>query len=242
MHNLKKTEVFTLLELLLVISVIAILASLLLPALSKAKETSRAAACQGNLKQLACGAFQYSSDYNDYTLTYSDTDGVRTWTYTLGPYLGLGNTTTEIRARVESTNTAYTCRSHRWREGVYPQVSGYKGRGYGINYHFQSACVTDCFSDGGILPKASMVKRPSLLIYFIESDSPRILTVYQYRIYGGSLGYVLSDGGFYIEKYWHNGYPNQLYFDGHVGKAKWYSILGTSEGEKNAWALGDSIR
>ena len=55
---------FTLLELLIVISIIIILASLLLPALSKAREISKRAGCQSNLKQLACGSLLYATDFN----------------------------------------------------------------------------------------------------------------------------------------------------------------------------------
>ena len=55
---------FTLLELLLVISLIVILASLLLPMLSQARELSKRVGCQNNLKQLANGCLLYAADYN----------------------------------------------------------------------------------------------------------------------------------------------------------------------------------
>jgi prepilin-type N-terminal cleavage/methylation domain-containing protein/prepilin-type processing-associated H-X9-DG protein len=56
---------FTLMELLVVIAIIAILAALLLPVLSRAKEKGRQAACQSNLRQIAIGFQLYWQDHKD---------------------------------------------------------------------------------------------------------------------------------------------------------------------------------
>ena len=80
---------FTLIELLVVIAIIAILAAMIMPALSRAKAQAWTVSCMNNMKQIGFSAHNYAIDYED-TLPGSSHQA-NSWVASLQPYVGATN-------------------------------------------------------------------------------------------------------------------------------------------------------
>lgn len=153
---------FTLLELLVVIGTIAILMSLLLPALSKVKETGRGITCSKNLKQL-CESYNMYVDDNNGWLTDYDTSK---YLYRLLPYIAPNCSSPNIYMEKYQERAIYHCPSattaDSWCGSLYS---------YGLNEHMNSGEISPTY---WFLQKVSKVISPSRLTLFTDSDYPLV--------------------------------------------------------------------
>jgi prepilin-type N-terminal cleavage/methylation domain-containing protein/prepilin-type processing-associated H-X9-DG protein len=138
---------FTLIELLVVIGIIAILASMLLPALASARESGRRIACLNNIRQLTISTFGFVGDNDQQFMTNNRwADG--SWDYQLSAYDGRGelatkafdleNTSAAIQADMKNGHQIYQCPSS---EAV-SNVEARPLKSYALNHYQPTALAT----------------------------------------------------------------------------------------------------
>jgi len=222
-------NLFTLVELLVVVAVIAILASMLLPAISKSRHTAYNIKCVNNFKQLGIAAISYQNNNHEYQppmrwkwdsydcAWYGNLEFIEMFTgRKLEAYPGL-----PIRTLANDTGT----------EGLgCPLATLYKKASFN-NYPLYNCYIANGYTFGNIwtvnlavyfMPK---VKNPSGKVSYLEGTNYYSSTLSVFNPAATNGYWALRENAGVSYRHQNNQAMNALFMDGHVEKVTYKEIL-----------------
>ena len=221
MNNINKNA-FTLIELLIVISIIGILAGLLLPALTKAKSKAHAIKCLSNVKQLALGWTLYANDHEGKYVNNHGRDQTREernnwannvldWENNSDNTNKLALTSSLLSPYMADTIKIFKCPSDKSRA-----QNGYRNRSYSMNHLIGNP--------GSLLNQFN----PKYIQFISENNIRQPSDIF---VFLGEHPDTINDG-YYMNKFheykwgnlpasYHNGATALSYADGHASTHRW---------------------
>lgn len=199
----EEMKTFTLIELLIVVSIIAILAGMLLPALNKAREAAWKISCVNNLKSIGVASQIYTADHNDMVVVskYNNSDPLTWMTLLCGSkQLNCSDLTaqnTQLPFKVFQCPAASRILSNgtNWTSGWYNWAPISKA-GYGLNWRLTRYS-----------PKITGIKYPLSTVPLVFESATLVPDV-------GYNSSATADQQLRLRR--HNRSSNVLFLDGHV--------------------------
>ncbi len=249
---------FTLVELLVVIAIVAILASLLFPALQRSKERARAMTCMANKKQLTLAWIMYSGD-NDERLAYNlgSDSSATAWAAKTQPNwvnnvmdweLSPDNTNTDfvnsslLSFYVNGSTTLFRCPSDQALSDVQKRAGWHYGRVRSVS---MNAMVGD---PGNALRWGVNTNNPEYSQFLRESDIPSPSSIFVFldehpdSINDGY--FLMKDSGQWVSLpgSYHSGGGSFSFADGHTVIHRWVDAATVRPPFPDAAGLPISLR